>query len=138
MQPDPAAQFQRLGEIVETEVEGIHRGILHPESGDQALGEHRLQLAGLGRRDRMADDPAARAQGRKVGDIGFIVALHRHEEPARILDAVTGQALEQGALFAALDRRGRIAAHVARPAVQQPVVGAGSAGGDVPSFDQKD
>ena len=80
--------------------------------------------------------PARSTVGREVGDVAFVVALHRDEIAACVLDRLRGHSLEDLALGAALHCRLAVAGDVARAAVEQAMIAPRGAGIDVVLLDQ--
>ena len=123
-------------DVIEGQAKGIDGGIWHPVGVNQFGREMGFQLSRLGRGQGLTGDAGLIAPFREVADELLVITLHRHEQAATFLDAMSRQLFEQDPFAAAFDRRMEIVGDVTGTGVKQAVVAARGSGAEVALVDK--
>ena len=118
-------------------VEGVGRGIRDAEGAGDGRVERRLFLEHLRDADLRGLDVAFAAGVDPLVRVGRVVVGGRDEEAAGVLDGVRHDPAQDAVLLDALARRFRVAHGVASARMQQPVVAARRAVGQIGPLDQR-
>ena len=115
---------------------GVHGGVRHRHGGFDVRAQARFQGQGLPAAKTRAGMPA-RAPVQKRLQERQVPFGEGHEQPVVLLQGLGDDAAQDPVFPPALAGRGRVVQHVARAAVQQPVVAAGGAGQKLTFFEQR-